>query len=707
MREDLKTIFDYSHIIAQHIDTKSSAYVSNQRNQQQSTIRTGHHRSCLTMANREPSSPAAPSRKGRIKALKPNDVLMGRGRGPSQYIGNRRFLELVDTRKDEYTSTVSYIVKRMIAQQVYHEIKSRGGRFLNLVSGGKPSKNIIDEGVWCDAGLLAGLERCKQALRAKRRIPEASSRKKSPGEIEKDEWLGHFALDDDKTSLSLSAAALHVPEQQKASIVGTKVISVCGDEDEAEALMARSSSDKASVSLSVAAFQMSDQQEEPMGGNRASSACGNEGVAESLTVRLSCDEASLSLSHVEFNLPEHQGESSGGTRASSACGDEVSTEALMARSSNDENAYLTHPGGNITVTGEGRQMQGTVKGHKELSKNGKGGKRFKRILVEDKEHVSSLSTIACSESPLGSFSRFEGRIPVAASRFQTFGHQLSPTNSITALNILTPVPFERASPPYVDTRLLLFQMLPFAFPRPVTGNVLSSPSPVESATLTQSPRMQCLNRAFKACRNVRSGRLGDVKMTNAMQMQSLSSRECTNSAKSAGVCEDISLPVSVPDDDGDDIAESFLSVFDIDSCQPRITEEQEEMEKATMTDEERVAALSDMFGLFCSVSSHQSKRARKDFDNESIQFLLNQMKIEINRIPVAKKQALLEAWVRCEPFEFSDDRLERFLRCEGMNAEVRAFERIVLYVFEGYECVTLPSLDLLAVFVCSWELSAL
>ena len=155
-----------------------------------------------------------------------------------------------------------------------------------------------------------------------------------------------------------------------------------------------------------------------------------------------------------------------------------------------------------------------------------------------------------------------------------------------------------------------------------------------------------------------------------------------------------SLPLSVPDDDYD-VSESFLSVFDIDSFQPRITEEQEEMEKAKMTDEERVAALSDMFGQFCSVTSHQSKRARKDVDSESIQFLLNQMKIEINRIPVTKKQALLEARVTCEPFEFSDERLKRFLRCEGMNAEVRAFECFVVYVFEGYECITSPSLDLL------------
>jgi hypothetical protein len=54
------------------------------------------------------------------------------------------------------------------------------------------------------------------------------------------------------------------------------------------------------------------------------------------------------------------------------------------------------------------------------------------------------------------------------------------------------------------------------------------------------------------------------------------------------------------------------------------------------------------------------------------------MQVEIDIIPVAKKQALLEAQEKCSAEEFSDARLERFLRCEGMNAKLAA-HRFVNY----------------------------
>jgi hypothetical protein len=46
------------------------------------------------------------------------------------------------------------------------------------------------------------------------------------------------------------------------------------------------------------------------------------------------------------------------------------------------------------------------------------------------------------------------------------------------------------------------------------------------------------------------------------------------------------------------------------------------------------------------------------------------MKCEIERIPAHRKNALIEAQAKCSPDEFSDARLEKFLRCEGMNAQV-------------------------------------
>jgi hypothetical protein len=54
----------------------------------------------------------------------------------------------------------------------------------------------------------------------------------------------------------------------------------------------------------------------------------------------------------------------------------------------------------------------------------------------------------------------------------------------------------------------------------------------------------------------------------------------------------------------------------------------------------------------------------------TVSFLLKQMRIEIERIPQEKKQALLEAQQKSRAEEFSDGRLEQFLRFEGMNPKV-------------------------------------
>jgi hypothetical protein len=118
-----------------------------------------------------------------------------------------------------------------------------------------------------------------------------------------------------------------------------------------------------------------------------------------------------------------------------------------------------------------------------------------------------------------------------------------------------------------------------------------------------------------------------------------------------------------------DLSESLLSFLE-GSDHPRFTQEHEALERATMTDEERAAALSDLFGKQCALDAHQNKRARRDLDQDAIVFLVNQMRLEINRIPLDRKRALVEAQLKCHASEFSDARLERFLRCEGMNVKV-------------------------------------
>jgi hypothetical protein len=95
------------------------------------------------------------------------------------------------------------------------------------------------------------------------------------------------------------------------------------------------------------------------------------------------------------------------------------------------------------------------------------------------------------------------------------------------------------------------------------------------------------------------------------------------------------------------------------------------MELATLTSEEQAEILSDTFGDFCIVSSHHKKRARLAHDPNSVAFLLRQMLLEVEAIPKTKKRALLEALSKGQKEQFSCERLEKFLRCEGMNAKVR------------------------------------
>jgi predicted transposase YdaD len=45
--------------------------------------------------------------------------------------------------------------------------------------------------------------------------------------------------------------------------------------------------------------------------------------------------------------------------------------------------------------------------------------------------------------------------------------------------------------------------------------------------------------------------------------------------------------------------------------------------------------------------------------------------MELERIPQDKKQALMEAQQKANADEFNNNRLERLLRCEGMNTKVR------------------------------------
>ena len=88
----------------------------------------------------------------------------------------------------------------------------------------------------------------------------------------------------------------------------------------------------------------------------------------------------------------------------------------------------------------------------------------------------------------------------------------------------------------------------------------------------------------------------------------------------------------------DEEVSAFLFSALGDPENPRLTEEDIYAELANLTDEERAAALSDIFGKMCEYNSkHQNKKLKRDLDNESINFLVKQMRVEIDIIPTNKK----------------------------------------------------------------------
>jgi len=138
--------------------------------------------------------------------------------------------------------------------------------------------------------------------------------------------------------------------------------------------------------------------------------------------------------------------------------------------------------------------------------------------------------------------------------------------------------------------------------------------------------------------------------------------------------EDVAVGTASTRMEEDDVAAFLLSSLAV-SDRKVMTEEQEAMERANLSDEDKAAVLADLYGSYCSESAPQNKKARKDLDRASIAFLVRLMRAELDNIPADKKPALVEAQKKARPDEFSDARLEKFLRCVGMNTKVRSFPR--------------------------------
>jgi hypothetical protein len=155
------------------------------------------------MADEEPSSSAAAHRSTNlITELNDNDVLLGRGTGRNEFIGNRRFRSTVEHYKEDY-NMANFNAKKKIAKDVSDRIHVPGGRFLKEVKTDTDIRvHDVEERVWFEVEASVALQKCQQALRDQNRERHRSSNE--DGTLERN--VNHLASPTD--SLPLNSAGL-------------------------------------------------------------------------------------------------------------------------------------------------------------------------------------------------------------------------------------------------------------------------------------------------------------------------------------------------------------------------------------------------------------------------------------------------------------------------------------------------------------------
>jgi len=71
-----------------------------------------------------------------------HDVLLGRGSGPNDHVGNIKFRDLVHERKSDYLSTNHRQTKALIARDIVDQVYARGGRFLKKLNPVESAKML-------------------------------------------------------------------------------------------------------------------------------------------------------------------------------------------------------------------------------------------------------------------------------------------------------------------------------------------------------------------------------------------------------------------------------------------------------------------------------------------------------------------------------------------------------------------------------------
>jgi len=499
------------------------------------------------MSNRAPSSPTCDG-NDLIRVLHEDDILLGRGHGPSNYCGNKRMRAIVDRRRNEYVTTESYNEKKRISKEVYKEVTSRGGRFLKRVKTEKLPGSTKERTVYKEVDAKTSLEKVKQSLREKQ-VPTKTGEEKQVAreECTEEKVVNTSHRDDTRTSSMLDTDLSDTP------------------------------------------------------------------VAGELVEEFSEIPTTRRKEKHEFSVETNE-----------------------------------------------------VKGGEVLSQSGRS-----------------------DELPLPSFDAELIDIPVAADLAEEFQEAESVANPILSTNVPTIVPATlpgRAWPPANDASLLLFQ--PFAFQQHQQLLLATAVQPsqhkhmMERSMYSISPRSLSMTTEYQqylhdsllgysSTNSTRSNTVSDDVYGKTKATEEIKESERKGSAMLADSTSTSAQDTTIRGPD-EDVSESILSMLRLGSNEPRFTELEERLEQETLTDEENAAILSDMLGEKCSVTSHQKKRPRREFDETTVSFLVKQMRAEIERIPQHKKQALTEAHEKCLKEEFSDSRLKRFLRCEGMNTKVSA-----------------------------------
>lgn len=304
-------------------------------------------------------------------------------------------------------------------------------------------------------------------------------------------------------------------------------------------------------------------------------------------------------------------------------------------------------------------------------------------------------------------------------------HSRPPTLPVTNASASLPLTTASSVPSIIDPRLLLFQNAPFAVNQQsvitqamllnqvlqslLENSSLNSDASVipESTFNTNQEILQALmdsanvaaaashqqfvanNSMYSLVRNfalMQSNEQQAVEsqcnavqptgqLDDAMNIDEEDDRKVAAATGTATASEQRRLSDTSIDDELSAFLLSSLAISD----RPVVTEEQEALELTMMSDSEKAELLSDMFGRMVEeIDGPSEKRPRLDLDRGFVQFLVNQMRIEIENIPEFKRCALMKAQMsmKCSRDEFSDARLEKFLRCEGMNVKVRRCSRI-------------------------------